>query len=301
MNLATISPLLFLLGAFTLATVLEPKWSGMQRQQARSVIDLLVGDGKRLFADYFVQKADVYFHNGYYPSIFDQLPNKGGSHLTESANAHHAGETPEEHAAHAGKEDEHDDHDEKRHEAEMNFLGDSRDFIEAFGRNFFISKHAHMKNAESKELLPWFKISAELDPHRVETYTVAAFWLRSSLKKVDEAEEFLREGWKENPESYAILLELGKLYEADRQDYDRARNVWELALKKWDAQERGKEHPDLFAREQILAHLVELEAQHGDLSRCLAYLRQLEPLSPHPETIRKHIADIQAKLAKQPN
>src|SRR6185295_14172240 len=113
MNLATISPILFIAAAFTLATILDPIWSGMQRRQAKSVIDMMVGDGKHLFANHFVSKADVYFHNGYYPSIFQQAREEE-SHLNASAESHegaghgehhddHANETPEEHAKHAGK------------------------------------------------------------------------------------------------------------------------------------------------------------------------------------------------------
>ncbi len=309
MNLATISPILFVAAAFTLATILEPIWSGMQRRQSKSVIDMMVGDGKRLFANHFLTKADVYFHNGYYPSMFQQA--KADSHLTESAESHegaghddhdHANETPEEHAAHAGKSDEH--HEGETPEEHAKHSGENpgdhpQDFLEAFGRHFFVSKHTHMKNADAKELLPWFRIAAELDPNRVETYTVTAFWLRTELKKIDEAEEFLREGWKANPDSYAIAFELGRLYESDRKDDPRARNLFELALKKWNQQERHKEKPDMFGLEQILANLVETEYRLKDYRACLEHLRQLEPISPYPDTVRKHIEQTKAVLAAQ--
>src|SRR5688572_8801529 len=72
MNLATFSPILFVAAAFALATLLDPIWSGMQRRQAKTVIDMMMGDGKRLFANHIVIKADAYFHNGQYPSIFRQ-------------------------------------------------------------------------------------------------------------------------------------------------------------------------------------------------------------------------------------
>ena len=289
MNLATISPILFAAAAFTLATILDPIWSGMQRRQSKSVIDMMVGDGKRLFADFFVTKADVYFHNGYYPSIFQQA--KADSHLAEAAESHE-GTGHEDHNERADEHDhEHGDHHDKVAGNEP------QDFIEALGRHFFVSQHSHMKNADSKELLPWFKISAELDPSRIETYTVAAFWLRTTLKKVDEAEEFLREGWKANPDSYAIIFELGRLYEADRKDNERARNLFEIALKKWNQQEAHKEKPDTFALEQILANLVKTEYQLHDWQNCLKHLEQLEPISPYPDSIRAQIKDVKSRLA----
>jgi tetratricopeptide (TPR) repeat protein len=292
MNLVSISPVLFIFAAFTLATILDPIWSGMQRRQSKSVIDMMVGDGKRLFANHFVTKADVYFHNGYYPSIFQQA--KSDSHLTEAAEAHE-GEGHEEHGEHKD-EHVHDEHGEHHEKVAGN---EPQDWIEKLGRHFFVSQHSHMKNADAKELLPWFKISAELDPNRIETYTVAAFWLRTELKKVDEAEDFLRQGWKANPDSYAIIFELGRLYESDRKDNQRARNLFEIALKKWNQQERSKEKPDMFALEQILAHLAEVEYQLKDYRACLQHLQQLAPLSPYPDKIRQHIEEVKAKIAEE--
>jgi tetratricopeptide (TPR) repeat protein len=276
MKLATFSPVLLVAGAFTLATVLEPRWSGFQRQHSGSALEMALGDGRRLFANHFVVKADVYFHQGYYPSVFDQAPGRKESH---------AGETEEEHAAHSAEEE---------HEKEMDFLGESRDWIEVFGRNFFVSKHTHMANKDARELLPWFKIAAELDPNQVENYTTSAFWLRS-LGKFKQAEEFLREGWRKNPESYEILLELGRLYEMNRNDPVRARNVWELALVKWEKREAGKEKPDLFAKQQLIAHLADLEEKAGNNSKAIGYLEKLVTLSPNPDFVKQRIAELKAK------
>ena len=53
--------------------------------------------------------------------------------------------------------------------------------------------------------MPWLQISQELDPHRVDTYLVTAYWLRNRMHKVNEAEQFLREGLRANPGNAAIL------------------------------------------------------------------------------------------------
>ena len=59
---------------FTLATWLQPwhtSWEGHRRRD-QGVLALFLGDGRRLFGEYFFRKADVYFHSGVYPSMFDQ-------------------------------------------------------------------------------------------------------------------------------------------------------------------------------------------------------------------------------------
>ncbi len=41
------------------------------RGSARGALAVLFGDGRRLFANHFLAKADAYFHRGRYPSIFE--------------------------------------------------------------------------------------------------------------------------------------------------------------------------------------------------------------------------------------
>src|SRR6185369_16840208 len=161
--------------SFSLATLLQPRVAGWnKRGQDESVLKLLLGDTRRVLANHLFIEADIYFHSGYYPSIFDR------------------GSAPVDTKHMAGQEGEGHDH-EAEHEKEMAFLKPPRDWIEAFGRHFFVTRHTHLEAGREREILPWLKAAAELDPQHIETYTVAAYWLRSRLGKIKEAEEFLRE------------------------------------------------------------------------------------------------------------
>jgi len=51
-----------------------------------------------------------------------------------------------------------------------------------------------------------------MDPQKIETYTVGSYFMRRHLNRPREAEAFLREGLRNNPGSYEILFELGRLY-----------------------------------------------------------------------------------------
>src|ERR1051326_453230 len=130
--------------AFSLAAIWEPLVSQRKNgSQPESVLNLLFGDGRRLFANHFFVKADVYFHSGYYPSIFDRTQGpKTSHHLTGEEQGH--GEA------------------EHEHEEQMKFLGPPRDWIERFGRHFFITEHTHLTGGNEREILPWLRLSAEL-------------------------------------------------------------------------------------------------------------------------------------------
>jgi tetratricopeptide (TPR) repeat protein len=276
---------LLVTGCFTLGTILQTrtlKWNS--RSQSDSVLKALLGDGRQLFANHFFVQADVSFHSGYYPSIFDRRETAKSSPM----------------AGGQGEDDGHAGHGEEAHKREMDFMGQPRDWIERFGRRFRITEHTHLQGGQEREILPWLRLSAELDPQRVTTYTVAAYWLRTKLGKVKEAEAFLRDGLRANPDSYEILFELGQLCSENYRDTARARNLWELALSKWQKQEPQKEEPNLFALDQIAVNLGRLEEEEGNLERAISHFELAKKASPRPEVLQKQIDELKQKLSTRP-
>ncbi len=306
------SPLLKLALLFTVslscASLLEPwhqTWAG-GRNQSANILDMLVGDSRRMFANHFFAKADAYFHSGYYPTIFDPQDRDEESHLTGG----HENESPEPHVhdANCHHEEEHHEHDANCDHAEKTdggFLGAPKDWIDRFSRNFFPAQHSHLEQGGERELLPWLRLSAQLDPQRVDTYTIASYWLRSRLGKVDEAEQFLREGLRTNPDSYEIYYELGRIYDENRKSPQTARNLWEIALLKWklwsDATQANDKlpKPNDLVYEGIVGRMARLEETAGDLQRSIYYLELLKEKSPVPDVIQKQIQELKQKIESQ--
>jgi hypothetical protein len=274
---------LIFVGCVTLATELTPVFEKVQarRGPAAGPLLALVGEGRQLFANQFFTMADVYFHSGYYPTIFDARQKEGPSHLDVAERA--GGDT-----AKSGR---------KMVEDDEKFMGQPRDWIERFGRHFFPTVHTHLQGDTAREMLPWLKLSAEMDPKRIDTYVVAAYWLRTRLNKSGEAEQFLREGLRANPDSYEILLELGRVYAYDKKNSRVARNIWQRAMEEWRHQDQSGENPDPKVREEILGELVRDDQQSGNLQQLLADLQELEKVSPSKESIDKQIEEVKAKLA----
>ncbi len=263
---------------FTLATALQlwfQNWHG-SRAQSGDLMEVLLGDSRRLFANHFFVQADVYFHGGYYPSVFDQTQPPKTLHIAETS------ATPADH--HDGELDDMPE-----------FLKKPGDWIDRFGRNFYPTKHEHQaKPTNVREILPWLRFSAELDPNNIQTYTVAGYWLRVHLGKIDEAEQFLRAGLRANPGNPEILFELGRVYEENRHDDDRARNIWEAALRQ--AQSAGQGEPDKIFLAKIMGHLVRLEERTGHLNQALYYLKQILPLAVDPPAIQRQISELEQKI-----
>ena len=305
--------------AFCLATTVEPwfqGWAG-NRNQSGNLLQVAFGDGRRLFAKHVSTKADAYFHNGYYPTIYDNNEGYEKAHIVEDM--HKAGE-----------------------EAGGNFLGEPMDWIDRFGRNFYPSRHTHLgdsdcgsgcchhekdhedhdegcthkdhdqgehdheghgkkpaaKSPAEREILPWLRLSAELDPERTETYVVSSYWLRRSMNKSSEAQQFLREGLRANPGDSELLYELGCIHDEDRHDPVLARNLWELALNNLPAWQQRRGQTNLLLYAQVLGHLATLEEKQTNYARAIAHLSALKEFSPNRDSIAKWIEDVKAKQEK---
>ena len=120
------------------------------------------------------------------------------------------------------------------------------------------------------------------------------------LDKPVEAEQFLREGLRANPNSYEILFDLGKLYNTRLKRPDRARGVWTLALRRWDEVEKPKEKPDNIGRSSILSHLAELEIESGNQMQAIAYFEEAMKYSPAPDGIKQRISELWLKSTLPP-
>lgn len=297
--------LLFSLVA-SLSTWLEPWFQVWAASRAKSgdLLSVALGDSRRLFARHIYAKADAYFHRGYYPSIFDGRPESGEMHMA-------AGATGE------------------RHREEVDFQGKPRDWIEAFGRHFYPSEHTHLgeghdaccdhehehgekcehehgaecdhdesSGGAQRELLPWLKLAAMLDPEMPESYVVAAYWLRSHLGKVDEAEKFLRDGLRSNPQNPEMLFELGRIFKENRNDVVRARNVWEIGVQSWEKTEGTKREPYVLVYAQLLGNLAKLEEEQKNYDRAIEHLNSLVKVSSNKAHLEKWIAELSAAKAK---
>jgi tetratricopeptide (TPR) repeat protein len=280
--------LLLLVVCFCLAANLSlwyQNWQG-NRSGSADMLTVVLGDARRMFANHFFVKADAYFHSGFYPSIYDNLQSYETPHIAEDSGAV------------AGKNTGDED----------TFLGPPRNWIDRFGRQFYPSVHTHLTDGgangkegmqEVGEMLPWLKLSQELDPKQVETYAVTAYWLRN-MGKINDALDFLHQGLRENPGDPQLLFDLGRLYHEYRHDPVRARNVWVAGLRNLDRLPEPKtdkeKEQNLYIKEQILAQLAVLEEETHHPEQALNYLELLKAIAPVPSDVQKQIDALKGRM-----
>jgi len=291
----TFFPLLLalLVLSFGLAANLQPRFQALesQRHQSNNFFSLLLGDSSRMFANSFFVKADEYYHSGFYPTIFDNQAAFKTAHIAEDTGAVSS----------------------KNQGEDTGFMGAPRDWLDAFGRHFIPNQHSHLDEGgaagelsgtdEVREILPWLKLSTELDPQNVQNYTVTAYWLRLRLHKEQEANRVLLEGLRNNPGSSEILFELGRLYAESYHDTNRAENVWVAAARNWRSVAGGDEAvaANNFIYEKITTQLGQTEWNAGHAQQAIQWFQAAQSVSVAPDALQKLIDEVKAGMAAPAN
>lgn len=258
------------------------------RDHAKSALAVLFGDGRRLFANHFLSKADAYFHRGRYPSIFEAA-DRESNHLVESlAEPPAVGEDGHDHDL-----DDHHAHDEAC--AHANPAQGPDDWIARLARRFEPEGHVHLTGDEEREMLPWIKLAVEMDPHNVAAYTVGGYWLRE-MGRTNEAKAFLRDGQRNNPDSSEIYFELGRLEEMEGQNPEKVLRLYELALESWRTTNANAPEPDTLALGRIVGRMGHVEENRGRLDAALRHYTLLEAVSPNPDSVRELIDSVRERM-----
>ena len=71
------------------------QWRQTNTRETGSLFALLLGESRRVFADQFILKADAYYHQGFYPSVFELAQPDGKTHMAKETEGHaHHDHTP---------------------------------------------------------------------------------------------------------------------------------------------------------------------------------------------------------------
>jgi len=273
---------------FGIAANLQPQFTSWRGSRADGdVFKILLGESSKMFANEFFVKADEYYHSGFYPTIFDDNEAFKTAHMAEDTGAVSS----------------------RNHGEEESFMGPPRNWIDAFGRHFLPDRHTHLDTGgpsddlstsdEVREILPWLKLSTDLDPQNVQNYTVTAYWLRERMHKPDAAHEVLLEGLQENPGSCDILFELGRLYAESDHDTNRALNVWNAAVRNWHPVKGSDDvvAANNFIYEKITTQLGETERNAGHWRRAIDWFEKAKSVSRTPDALQDLIDETRQQMS----
>lgn len=171
-----------------------------------SAIATMIGEFRTSMSDILFIKTERYLHAGvaYVP------------HMDESVmTAEQLSEEVDEHQDELGIPDESEfDIDESHAGTPTLIPAADQDF-----RGFIGRLHREVKpwrdparphiHTDGRELLPWFRVMALVDPHHVRGFVAGGFWLQA--EDLDLAIDFINEGLSHNPEAFQLYVSRGFL------------------------------------------------------------------------------------------
>ena len=147
-----------------------------------------------------------------------------------------------------------------------------------------ITEHHHLTDDRIKEILPWLYFSIKLDPHNVMGYTLTGYFLADHLDKTDEAINCLREGLKNNPNSWEINEDIGRLYLLKLKNNTIALTFLERAYVLISRVKHNK-----FQERFVLTLLSEAYKRKGEESKAIPLYKRIHELFPGDRIFQKKI------------
>ena len=167
-------------------------------------LERILGSSKEIIGDAMFLKADEYYHGG----VIEKFHEHEESALQEGA------------IDHDHEEDGSHDHEEVL------------DWIAKVNGQVRSHEHFHLSQEKRKEMLPFFALSAALDPHNLEAILATAYWLDSEFDKTGDAMVVLKKAVSDNPEAWQLEDRLASLYFNRKKDYAESERHYRKALQK---------------------------------------------------------------------
>lgn len=229
-----------------------------------SVFLRALGEGRSIISSLSILQADRYFHRGMGHQDED---HQGQTCVTKMSDADAA---------------EHGDREIEPVPGKFNILPRMSQAIE-------VTRHVHLDGDQIKEIIPWLYYAIKIDPHNVEAYVLASYYLSERLNKVNEGIIVLREGLTSNPDSWQINAELGRIYFKHFANYEVAAKFLSRAG------ELIQQVPhDKFQERSVLSFLAYSYEGLGQNEKALPLYRRMHELFPDAKVFNNKIKELSA-------
>lgn len=168
----------------------------------------------------------------------------------------------------------------------------TNDLLQAWMRDIRPHGHVHTEGAELRQIMPWLSLSIRLDPHNVDAYLTTAYWLRTALGSVEQADRLLVEAQRNNPGDYRVLNERARLC-FGRADDATAAGLLDSALRLWPSRQDPQDQQTRIDKAQMLSYRAFLLELRGEREKAGRYFREALQLNPESSGLARRVAALE--------
>lgn len=151
--------------------------------------------------------------------------------------------------------------------------------------------HFHLGDRTIGEIMPWLKLAVLMNPHDVQAYLIAAFWLARDAGRPDLAEEILREAQANNPFNYPIQLEKAHILMKQKQ-FSRAREALDAGLAFWPGDAPPDRYETRYDKADLLLYRACVHEYDGQKEQAVAALQEIRALFPERAGLSDRIREL---------
>ncbi|MFW6151425.1 MAG: tetratricopeptide repeat protein [Verrucomicrobiota bacterium] len=148
------------------------------------------------------------------------------------------------------------------------------------------NSHVHVRDMDVQEIMPWLRLATKADPHNVQAYLVAAFWLRTGINRPDKALKILEEAQWNNPMNAKIQFAKARIY-ITQKELSRARSALNAAVAFMEKGEDKSAPENKSLKARILSYRAILHEIAGNNRQAARDYEKVLALFPN----RKHLKD----------
>jgi tetratricopeptide (TPR) repeat protein len=152
--------------------------------------------------------------------------------------------------------------------------------------------HVHPEHGDVNEMLPWLRFATEADPHNVEAYLNAAYWLAGEGRHPELALAVYNEALRNNPDDYRIYLQRAQFFMRQHQ-YDRATRLLDSAKALWPGRLPVDDEQTRLDLAQILSYRAFLHELNGEQTQALELYKTARTIVPRQRSLQRQIEKIE--------
>lgn len=153
------------------------------------------------------------------------------------------------------------------------------DWIQRLRADVAPEAHRHADGLDSAEIVPWLRLATDADPHNVEAWLVAAFWLETGMQRPDLAEQVLREAQRHNLGDYRVLLSRALLCIRSGR-FGNAANLLDAAQTRWPGSLDPSDRQTLLDKAEMLTYRAFLYELEGHTREAAAAFKNVLAIFP---------------------
>jgi hypothetical protein len=170
------------------------------------------------------------------------------------------------------------------------------DWIQRLRADISPEAHRHAEGFDSAEIVPWLRLATDADPHNVEAWLVAAFWLETGTRRPDLAKQVLREAQRHNPGDYRVLSDRARLYVRTAR-FGEAANVLDAALTRWPGGLDPADRQTLLDKAEMLTYRSFLHEMDGHPADAVTGFKNVLAIFPDRTYIKARMRELETGQA----